>query len=263
MLRFSDFEQCLKRPVVDWRPVPQKVLDERKSTSDTVLWQVYPALRERVPEWMRAHPECLLRWLREVARPFRFLDLLAELRNAIYDYLIPTNIAIELAPLKRTVTGYPTITAASRLLRSEALPLCYTRCTLRVILYSPLSDVIERRREEKSLEVAEGIKACIRHLSSDGIRFLRSLHLLLPRGSNSTRFAPSVRITFLASHGLLVQIMDLNSSPPLRDAFKKRLREHVEKTEKVRSLLRLQGEGILLALTTDESLWKRGFLGLE
>lgn len=76
---------------------------------------------------------------------------------------------------------------------------------------------------------------------------------------SNSRFTELVEITFSPSDGLAIEITNEDDFS-LSTESRKLLKKHVKKTEEIRSMLGPQGEAILLALTSDESLWEEGCL---
>lgn len=247
--------------------------DERTLVCDIIRLQVSTGLRARIL-WLPQPqlPPCrLLILLRRLGQPFRLLDLPPELRVRIYSFAIPKDHVIEIAPMRKTLTGYQPIIAASRQLRAEVLPVLYSRASLKLLLLTEFSPGIKMQvieENERGFKLARGIKACVRHLHAGWLKYLRKVDLLFSFHSRTTyryrtRSPQWMTLSFSPSAGLQIQSIDKRPEVNLSAESKTRFEEHIQKTEEIRSMLGLQGESLLLALTSDESLWEEGIMYME
>lgn len=242
--------------------------ERRKLAIDLVRMQLCPELRKRVQHMPHVCPSSLRILLRQLSQPFRLLDLPPELRNRIYDYTIPENSTIELAPIRQSISGYQSITAASRQLRAEVLPTFYAQSTLQLNLLwkgSPGTRIRDLEEKERVFDFSKGVKACVKRLGGEHLKHLRKAQVLLsiPKSATHRRRIETMTFTFHPSRGLQIQFSDKPSAVVLSTESQQRLEDQVKKTEEIRSMLGLQGEAILLALTSDEGLWEEGVLNAK
>jgi len=114
----------------------------------TIIWcHASPYVRLRVPDKDRMNPTTLIRALRELARPFRMMDLPPEIRLRIYLFSLPPYDSEDIWLLERlkdrgssqkfedTNRGItaPPLMSVSRQVRLEALPVYLQTTTLNLI----------------------------------------------------------------------------------------------------------------------------------
>ena len=247
--------------------------EQLKLAGDIIRLHVSPELRKRVQCAPHLCPTRLLSVLRQLAQPFRLLDLPAELRNRIYSYAIARGTMIEIAPLKKSITGSPSITTASRQLRAETLPILYPRCTLKIDLRSGKTS-FSRCQEEAALDVEKAVRACVKRTSKAHLRHLREVYLTVPLVPSQTRAIQSwcstsrtLRACFSPTQGLGMKITrSFSPGSPYRwypaaltgvSLLENEIHKQVEKTERLRRVLDFQGESTFLALLSEETLWER------
>lgn len=230
--------------------------ETRKIACNTLLAHTHIDLLTRIPDDTKDNPGKLLFALEKLARPFRFPDLPAELRNRVYAYVMPEEPKITLAPIKKLIEGgYPPMTATSRQVRAETVPIYFARCTLKVDLCSAIRYPSARHTLEDQFDRMEGIDACVRALDKRYTRYLRKAQVMLwLTRVMVTRSIKTLEITFSVTHGLQGRFTAINAGGK-PTASLEAIRSSIARSEKVRSGLGLQGEGIVLALTRDENLW--------
>lgn len=242
-------------------------LEKRRMALELTLARVYHPLRSRIPTALYMRLWDLVPWVKKhLVRPFRLLDLPPELRNQIFSYALRPDAEIILAPLKGNVNSFPPMTAVSRQLRNETIPLCYAQCTLRIDLTAPRRHALMGFYKEKDFLATHGVKSCIRQLSTQHLKNLRQVHLSLSlnreRWPHPIPRVHTLNFTFSPVQGLRTRGMLGDTHIRLSMTSKKKLDDHIRKTEEMRRLLGLRGEALVLALTSDESLWKSGTLAL-
>lgn len=210
----------------------------------------------------------LVQDLESLTLPFRFMDLPPELRNRIYDYLIPMHKTIKYMPLKGTATGFPPIVQVSRQIRAESLPIAYERCTFMLDFEAPDdAEYEEGIAAEQAVHVPTSARKCARKLSGPLKRQIRSVRVRI-RVQNETEGLQSDLLGFGFNFAL---DQGIESYYPATD-------EHLQddecltgwsqiliiaramKIEEERQLLHLQGEALIMALTRDDEIWKYGKL---
>lgn len=228
--------------------------DARKDVCNTLLSYTYPALRRRISNEVQPNPGLLLERLRRFAQPFRFLVLPPELQNRVYEYVVAEDNTTVLSPLTHTTTGHPSITQLSRQTRAEAMPVFYARCTFKIDFTFKQRSLAAKL---KTLAIAdESIKASLKQMSTAYLRHLRTVHLQLhfERDKSFSVETGTLATTFSHVAGLSVELLDKGKK--LLDSSEIVITKHIKKTEETRKLLGLQGEAILLALTSNDGLWK-------
>lgn len=274
-LRAEDLEHMLG-PV----PLTREASDEeRRLACDILRLHISGGLRARIQSPLpepRPHPLPRLNLLRRLAKPFCLMDLPPELRVRIYEYAMPNDHTIEIAPMRSLVTGYLPIIAVSRQVRAEALPVLYSQSVLTLKLHKGSASIKEMpifEEEERVFDFAKGIKACERHLHREQLRHLRKVKVLFSFPLKNPhrcykRWVQWMTLTFSPSQGLQIPPIVRSQSIVNRDGVlsaesRTKFEDHIKKTEEMRSALGLQGESILLALTSDESLWEEGVMYMD
>lgn len=223
------------------------------TVSQLIQAHVEPTLFEQVPLAERGDVRRLLRKLETLALRFRFMDLTADLRNRVYHHLSGEDQRIEINPVKRTATPLPKVTAVSRQLREESMPLvlanakfCFDCGLTSKNLYLDRRDLIPSQLRQSLSRMPN---AYLKHLRTAGV-------ILRHRRSNGDASNRSqITFKFSAESGLTA-----GYATSLRQDSKNLLEKHVKDVEADRKLLGLRGEAVVLALISNPSLWKFGTL---
>ncbi|KAK5119613.1 hypothetical protein LTR85_007442 [Meristemomyces frigidus] len=251
----------------EWRPGIDELLRRRNllgdsltdwqsaKAADLIAEQVHPAFLERaVPFSKRCFAASLLQRLEEATGLFRFLDLPPELRIRVYEFLLRTD------QLTRIRCRRPPVTLASQQLRGEALPIYFSVSRFRVDF-----DTYTR-----SLERCMGeVKQWAALVTPAGLKAVREVTLgLMVPGGRARRFMPQQ-----ASQASMIEFVlrcdptgGLSIACPdrLSEASKIRVETHARTMDENRKVLGVNGGGaMVMALITDNSLWKLGELDYE
>lgn len=221
-----------------------------------------PRLLDQFNQTAKSHHLRLLEELRVLVFHFRFMDLPPELRNKVYDCLIPARsmcvvfLRSSTTSRHRQMAGYPAITSISRQVRSESLPLFYSRCyfafrfAANIILPESQCNKIER-----NANIAEHVRSWAECLSTIHLKHLRKVTLLFRiKGSSTTRM---VWVGFDAKQGFRFQVPDRHK---LKQKSMEMLEKYGEEVDRSRKMLGLQGESIIMAITGKDEMWKFGTL---
>lgn len=222
-------------------------------------------LLDQVDESVGKHHLKLLSELKRLTFSFRFTDLPPELRVRIYDYCLSTNTYVAIAPLRRPdpsqakrPSQYPPLVSVSRLIRSEALPLFYSRCTFLLDFEASWRLPLRIRvNQEKVVNIGEHTRAWARCLSTKHLRHLRNLQLRFrAKGSGSDPYGYTVIELSFSHEGGLV----LGDCGQFRDTSRASLSQYIAKVEQTRQILGQEGESIINAIIGRDEIWKFGAL---
>ena len=240
-----------------------KPLSENQHAFALIRNRVYEPLWSRVPTHIARSGVCgLLTHLATLARPFRFLDLPAELRVRVYRFALVGNRSTHRLHGKNNRGPHYAITCVSRQMRKETLPIFFNltdfafmvRCTGRSWwddLKCDIFDAVNR-------EIVPAIrKWTILNGGAEQLRALRKVNLTVcvqVRSEQVGRWC-RVEVSYSAKDGLRAKFPDA-----LTEQSRKLLQEHFDAVEQDRKMLGLQGEAIILAMTCNPKLWECGTL---
>lgn len=210
----------------------------------------------RIPECVKSFPCPLWQSLESQSKPFRLLDLPAELRNSIYRMAF--NGQDHVIGPKNKHTRLHALLQVSKQIRQEALPL-YWACTT---LVSLRSSYVLRQASSTGHGVELRLASWLDTAAKSHMRHLRSFRFHLAGSTASARpgglraRTKHLLFTFNKSNGLEVEVKMGKLAP----VSLTRLEEHVARVERDRKIVDLQGECIFLALLSEPKLWNNGEL---
>lgn len=247
----------------------------RKEKADTIWGQTSPYVKVRVPEASRGQPNTLLGALREIARPFRFSDLPPEIRNRIYLFVMPshafTGVKLSMKPedharMWRMPKNKESVLCINRQLRVEALPFYHQNRAFCVWWRNddyPLNTVqqhsiskgrvrrVKRNHGDLGLAIARSLNEWASIFKSDTLRSLRRVTLLLgPR-----KFVDGLRLCLRTVNGNFK--IEFEIGEWLSQETMSLLREHAATVSGVANALKLEGEALMLFLTSRPEIWDR------
>ncbi|KAK5138138.1 hypothetical protein LTR08_004833 [Meristemomyces frigidus] len=244
----------------EWRPCIDKLLRSHElqhmltewqsaGAADLIAQHVQPAFLHRaIPYAARCDARRLLRLLQQHATPFRFFDLPPELRNRVYDLLLPEGTPTEISSRR------PVITQASQQLRAETLPIYFaaSRFVVDVNHKANVEQYTERVREWAKLTGPTQLKA----LCSVTLR----VRLVKPGGPRGIKVVELARSDFVFK---FAEDSGLSVTTPkgLDSGSKWTVEEHTRKIGEICKVVATEGGcAILLALSVDPELWMTGKL---
>ncbi|KAK5686324.1 hypothetical protein LTS10_002441 [Elasticomyces elasticus] len=200
--------------------------------------QVSTAFFARVPGAHRGKPNELLRSLHALARPFRLNDLPPELRASIYKLHFGQSLCqIKAWTMKdATIQSRSNLLLVSRATRLEALP----------IFFGGLEVCFTGTRYFPRYTVEKAINNWVENSVKENVKFLRRLRVQLPRRMELY----CITISLDMQRGLQAEC-SANVAKEKKLAWDR----HVIKLEPTRKALKLQGEAIILAVTTKDDIW--------
>lgn len=193
---------------------------------------------------------------------FRFLDLPPELRNRVYEYVIPIETVVRHGPVQDVDKGFPSITSVSRQIREESLPLAYHRCAF-FLDFRPSADIgpDEKFPSERVPSVPECARKWARGLSGPHKKLIHYVRLIVPsqRKRDASRYSFRA-VSFCLRSERLRASASRSHSYRLTGSSRQLMCAYSQKVEEERQLLHLQGEALIMALTRDDENWKYGTL---
>ncbi|KAK4548229.1 hypothetical protein LTR36_010099 [Oleoguttula mirabilis] len=246
----------------EWRPYMDSILSSHElletstdwhsaTAADLIAAQVHPSFLHRVvPFAKRCDSTLLLRRLEEATGPFRFLSLPPELRNRIYDLLLPQNTP------RGTRHKRSSITQASRQLREESLPIFFAASTFFIRFDTQHRDVQECVADARKWAELIGVQS-LQRISCVELE----LDMWNPAAylEDPVKLVECIEISFSRTRGL-----DVRCPERLCQASRDAVELHLNRVDASRKVLGLEGGGaILMALITDVDVWKWKELQLE
>ena len=240
-----------------------------KQVASLIQGYVSPESLERVPDSERSNGFYLMRCLKKHARPFRFLDLPPELRNRVYELVLPPTDTVHEsrrryyevfwgisgAPNKTllfpdAVDRYPPLTQTSRQLRAETLPSFYANAEMRLDFYPLDGETGDDRVSEQVQRWASDTVGCYaKHLRQVTIR----LH-------HDCRYVPD-EVSFRSSPG---HELAWNVLCGLHAEGRELLDKHTQNIEGERQKRGFSGgEAIIRAIVQQPEIWQKGRLFRE
>lgn len=249
-----------KMPQAFLRLFPGPGIQTMEKLSTIIWWQVSRSVRLRIKEQSQKDPVDLMNTLRDVARPFKLMDLPAEVRLEVYSYLMqPRMQVVSLGSFhhNRRVPE-PPVTRISRQVRAEAMPI-FHKGTHEFLLLN-CNKVRPRRTlspETQGLpcvgiSCATLINDWAKTLSQDRLRYLRhvTIHLQLER---FIFHGKSLRVSIVIAKGRLE--LKFAGNMWLDLGSQKMLTDHAASISNLGQALRLEGEAIIMFLTSQPSIW--------
>ncbi|KAK3641785.1 hypothetical protein LTR56_011112 [Elasticomyces elasticus] len=210
----------------------------RDPMANSICKQVSPAMLERVPQKDRGHLERLLRNLKALARPFRLNDLPPELRARIFQFhfgLVKRYIIHGSGIKDETRQSRSNLLLVSKATMIQALPLFLGAAE--ICFYDPTYAICP----SVNTTVEAFIHSWVHSHVKDNAKYLRRMAVFTKLQGNWGE----VRVRLDLKTGL-----ELDLPPNLSTHQERRWVDPVKKIEEGRRALGLQGEAVVLALTT-------------
>lgn len=255
LLRSHQLDHCLQASL---KEAQENLSCQARDAAALSMMKTFvdPTVLQHMPLQQHGGACALLRALQDCSKPFPFLDLPPEVRNRIYEYLLPAGKEITVygksidrrAKQPSSPRSSWVIVGVCRLIRKEGIGLFYSR--YHFILRGPVGI-------PDGGSVALIANRWAGMMPSDQIRNLTKVTLQLLLKWRSIR--TTTNITFMLSQASELRIECKTS---LTQESRKRLAAHTKKVETTRRLLNFQGEAIILALKMDGNLWSFGELNI-
>ncbi|KAF2163924.1 hypothetical protein M409DRAFT_25701 [Zasmidium cellare ATCC 36951] len=243
ILKMHDLDRVVSDPLHYARNASK----EHKAV-EIITNHVSPALFKRVPVEKRRCPRLLWRSLKTLAKPFRLLDLPDEVRNRTCGFAVEDHTQYGQQP--------PPFARCSRKLRDEVRPLWVS------YNYFHLSFDEDALLDYETFETHA--RTWFREFGAQNVKFLRHLKVSFEgTAPNGSPFSGSLNFTYSSRSGFKVSTAQ---SPFVGggnkwtdrfrwDVFVADIREPMRGVEADRKMLGLQGESILLSLTSRSIVW--------
>ncbi|KAK4554595.1 hypothetical protein LTR86_008450 [Recurvomyces mirabilis] len=213
-----------------------------------MLDNISPHLLDRVPDQDRETSKCLEADLLARCRPFRLFALPVEVRSAIYGYTMPncSGMQHELAERGGPEGFFPPLLYASSATRAEALPIFFiqTHFASYTSFFRQCSMVNDAVGWFRIID-----KRCYRHMR----RFTLGFYI------DEYMRCFDVTISHSPAVGLEVKFVDDENDEDdqivMDKGFRGRFVDHIANVESTRKILGLQGEAIVMAITSCPELW--------
>ncbi|KAK4499389.1 hypothetical protein PRZ48_009903 [Zasmidium cellare] len=236
ILKMHDLDRVLSQPLHHARHASQQ-----RKAADIIANHVSPALFKRVPLEKRTNPRLLWRSLKMLAKPFRLLDLPDEVRNRICRFAVEDQLQ-DGPP--------PALAKCSRRLREEVTPLWMSN------RHFHLSFDHDALSEDEAFE--DCARAWFRRLGTQNIKFIRHLEIFLDgTTAGGSPLSTTLTLTVSPQSGFRMSARAHFVGGDKLDwqVFLAGIRRSMKGVEADRKILGLQGESMLLALTSKSSTW--------
>lgn len=208
---------------------------------------------QRVPDHAKKNPDRFLRSLKSLAKPFRFMELPDHVQVAVGRILLPRYVAFYHSDQQTASPEFPPILHAGQQLRKKFLPIFYKETAFG--MRSSISmDSSNRERRQIAANTAQTFRAwAYQTFPQPQLRRLRKVEVdllgwcvafELSEKKEGFGSANQSEITYTARRRLTAE-------------SEKLLKEHVLATDRYRKECGMQGEGLVLLITSRPELWVR------
>jgi len=252
-------------------PYPPSI--RQREICDSIWWQVSPYVRYRVPEESRKSTGRLFSALRATARPFRFMDLPAEIRYSIYQLELPAKTHTQTLTLLKRRFGRsspafeyngvslvePQILATSRQIRAEALPLYYKDSHVELMFSNRVykARLISKLRPSRPTNADRvcAINRWAATIKPDSIRLLRKISVQLPFLAMCSLKGREDMLHFSLSTSNDKPKVHVTPHAWLNSVSQELLHNHASVVSNLAHVLNLEGEALIMVLMSRPDIW--------
>jgi hypothetical protein len=246
---------------------------DESDVCDSIWWHVSPHVRCRVSKHSRGTPNRLLNALRATAQPFRFLDLPAEIRLKVYGLALASSTSRKTLKVFRREEDLFNVTndhkfessllSINHQIRLETLPifhranpfrLRFTACIKRLPDLRAARSRSGLRKRPTPTERVHAINQWASNLMPDSTRLLRRIHVQLPLLAVCRKHDDDMlRFTLSPVDGKLV--LKVEEHAWLASGSQQLLSDHAATISKLAQSLKLEGEALIMVLTSRPDIW--------
>jgi hypothetical protein len=235
-----------------------------------IWWHVSPHIRSRVSKDFLDHPTGLISILRATARPFRFLELPAEVRLKVYRLALATfnSQAVFMLRERKEGRGRSTritnnhkpesrrLLSINRQIRLEVLPVLHQLEQIWLIFEPSIANAHDLRaaRSPDNAKRVHAINRWASKLTPDSTRQLRKLSVQLPLLAICNKSCQDM-LHFTLSHVDGKLVLTVENHAWLDPKSQLLLSNHAAATSKLAQSLRLEGEALIMVLAGRPDLW--------
>jgi hypothetical protein len=241
-----------------------------------IWWHVSPHIRSRVPEYDRQNTHRLLNALNRTARPFHLLDLPAEIRLKVYGLALAQSTSqTTLMLLEREQGGGGSfrvtdehqpespLLSTSRQLRSEALPIFHQVNPVSLMFMPSIKTVhalgaatshMGHRKIPTNAQRVDAMNQWASNLMPESTRLPRKVSVQLPLlAIYSEPNEDMLHFTLSPVDGKLV--LKVEEHAWLDSDSQELLSDHAATISKLAQSLKLEGEALIMVLTSRPDIW--------
>ena len=211
--------------------------------------------------------------LRATARPFRFMDLPAEIRYSIYQLELPAKTHTQTLTLLKCRSGRPSpafeyngvsflepqILATSRQIRAEALPLYYINSSVELMFNNRVLKtwMISKKRLYRPTNADRvcAINGWAATIKPDSMRLLRKISVQLPLVTVCSPKGREDMLRFSLSISDGKPEVHVTPHVWLKPISQELLRNHASVVSNLAHVLKLEGEALIMVLMSRPDIW--------
>lgn len=205
---------------------------------------------QRVPTYAKTNSKRLLQSLQARAKPFRFMELPDHIKIAAGRILLPSRIIFYSNPPMMS-SDFPPLLRTSQTLRKAFLPIFYKETTFCMPSYWHKRKSAQEKRQEVANSARTFRTWAYQTVPQSDLRWLRKVQL--------STIISDITFELTGKKEAPKSPMEYEITYTTRGRYsaesEKLLKEHVLATDSYRKECGLQGEGLVLLLTSNPELW--------